>query len=190
MKRFATHVVLCFLIGHLSFSQEADSDNNLKNIFRFEGGFHGFGLGKEFKLSEFSTFDVAIGNGAGYRITSAEFNLTWNRIPYATYIKTTYKQFIRRAKWIEKEKDLSYNSGSYVGAMLKYSTFDTNSGRNTEGVNDAGLVNVHIGLIRPIIKRVLLTGYIGVGYAYDFDFKNGTIIPALNLKAHYVISQK
>ncbi len=168
--------------------QSTSKDSSLKSLTKLDLGLQGVGFSYEPRLSNKMTVDIALGAGGGYRISENSFDYKWILFQPALYFMATPKLYYNRKRRIAKGKKVLNNSGNYFGVRVKYTT-----GNNTSNYNDrvyqAGLINLHWGIQRPVGKKWILNAHAGAGYAQDFSSGFGTIYPALELKFSYLFKK-
>ncbi|RYY06941.1 MAG: hypothetical protein EOP43_04750 [Sphingobacteriaceae bacterium] len=187
MKKNLLFLILTSRIFFAS-AQDTSKDSSLKSLIKLDLGLQGVGVGYEPRISNKMTIDLAAGVGGGYDISELKLNYKWNLLQPALYFMATPKFYYNRKKRIAKGKAFQNNAGNYFGIRLKYTT-----GNNASNYNDlvyqAGLINLHWGIQRPVGKKWILNAHAGAGYATNIGGRFGTIYPALELKFSYLFKK-
>ena len=185
--------VIFFLFFSFIFFARAQQNLNhapLSALNKIDIGLRGIGISTERVIGTRITLNIALSVGGGYEITPHQLNykLNWNE-PVAS-VSLNPRFYYKREERKEKGRNAALNAGNYWGVTLKYATRGL-----TEGslLVDALLMDGHWGLQRPVSKRWLFHGKIGLGYALDAtDLQNssGTFYPALDLGLSFAFGRK
>jgi len=188
MKKILTIILLMSHAFH-TLSQNTFKDSSLKSLTKLDLGLQGVGFSYEPRISNKMMIDLSVGAGGGYNVSEDGVDYRWNFLQPAIYLMITPKFYYNRKKRIEKGKKFQNNSGNYFGVRFKYTTGNNTSDYNSR-VYQAGLINLHWGIQRPLGNKWILNAHAGLGYAQDFGSGFGTILyPALELKFSYLFTK-
>jgi hypothetical protein len=168
----------------LSFSiqgQSTDTDNNLKNLGKFDMGLQGIGFAFETRLSKLITTEGSAGFGGGYGIMDGSLDL--QLLKPALYFTVTPKYFYNRNHRAEKGRRMQNNSGNYLGFRCKYSL---PLYKKSDIIRNSLLTNFHWGMQRSLGEHWTFNAHAGAGYARDIDKGAGTFYPALEFKFSHI----
>lgn len=174
-------LIILNLIPFFCFSQE--KKDNYKNVGVVELGTQGIDVGYSILVGEKSFFNIEAGLGAGSNVNdgSAEYVFSFkNPIPYA---KVGYAINYNKKKREEKGKSLKSNSGNFIELQMKYSFGD----KNDIDLNKTLLTEIHWGIQRDLGSNIYFRTHIGLGYLYDYDFKEGNLSPTIGVKFGYIL---
>src|SRR5689334_22630515 len=116
MKLIPTFIL--FLPLSFLFAQNITSENALTNLLKLDLGLRGVGVSFEPRLGKRMTVDLSTGLGGGYNISSNSFEYKWNFLDPAIFIIVNPKFYYNLKNRIGKGKDVSRNSGNYIGAVI------------------------------------------------------------------------
>lgn len=184
-------------ITAFSQTQEIAQPAGLISMTKLEAGLHGIGIGYEIPLGQTFTIDLSAGLGGGYSIEDEAyangFRSTFILREPAAYFRSRVKYTYNRAKRAIKNKSMLNNTGNYVSFQTKYATnrvFETNEWNAiATPINRTLLNELQWGMQRPLGQRFTFNAHLGMGYAYDFDFRNSQAYPAAGLQLAYIISK-
>lgn len=202
MKRTCLLILLCLwsVTGFAQTEPQPAEADHLNELVKLEFGLHGVGFAYEMPLSSRFLVDFSAGLGMGYAIQRGayytdSFKSTWILNDPAAYLKSDVRYIYNREKRLAKGKSLRNNTGNYLGFQAKYTTrrmFNNSSDymRIVDPLNRALLSEVHWGMQRPLGENFLFNLHLGLGYAHDFDFNNGSVYPALGVRFNYILLKK
>lgn len=190
-------IALGLLAANLSLLAQSveTTEEPLRPLFKIELGGAGLGLAYELPLADRWSIDVSTGLGGGHRIeddfSGRTFQYTWVINDPVIYLKSEVKYHYNRPKRLRKGRSLRNNASNYVAFQTKYTTQrvfgSTVYDQLREPLNNTLLNEIHWGLQRPLGQRFLFNFHLGLGYAFDYDFNNGSVYPGLGLKFSYII---
>ncbi len=167
-------------------SAAGQQQQKLLSLTSLDAGFLSAAITHTTVISQKLVADVTIGIGPGYDI--AEGSHIVKTLP-AVFASITPKYYYNLYKRAEKGKSLSFNSGNFLGARVKYSypVFV-----KTDEIREALLVNAFWGLQRQLSKSWLFGAQGGIGYSWDVssEYRFGTLYPALDFRFGYVLGKK
>lgn len=172
-----------FIVTLTSFSQKLTQNPSVeKSIFGVQTGLFGFFTYNESKLSNNIALRTEIGmlmglwGGTSYPKTGYVFTPTISVEP------RYYYNFKRRLK---KRKTIKYNEGNYWSLKLNYNP-DLFVISNYDGrVSNHITIVPSYGLRRTFGKHFEYEFTTGLGYIYDFDFKEGNGYLNLGIRIGY-----
>lgn len=177
MKKIFTLAILLFS----NFIWAQANEDNLESFARVNLGLHGLEASYELPLSERFVWEntLGIGMGANSYANGAEFHFDFlNPTPF---VKSELKYIYNIKKREAKGKNISNNSGNYIGLQTKYSFGNANE----YDLNRTTLTEVHWGLQRSLGGNFIFNFHIGLGYLSDYDTDEGAVSPTLGLRFGY-----
>lgn len=190
-------IALALLAINLAlFAQSAETiEEPLRPLFKLELGGPGLGLAYELPVANRWSVDVSTGLGGGYHVeddfSGRTFQYLWVVNDPVIYLKSEVKYHYNRPKRLRNGRSLRNNASNYVAFQTKYTTErvfgSTVYDQLEDPLNNTLLNEIHWGLQRPLGQRFLFNFHLGLGYAFDYDFNNGSVYPGLGLKFSYII---
>ena len=102
---------------------------------------------------------------------------------YGLALNNRYRYYHNFQRRIDRDKNVSGNSGNYIALQSKYSFGDDSDLELSKTL----LTELHWGIQRPLGKRFIFDLHIGLGYLSDFDFDDGSLSPTFGLRFGYKI---
>ncbi len=182
-----TTFLLTFFLGFVQFSigQTVSANTKLSSLIKIDLGLQGIGFTYEPRLSNKLTVDLSVGGGGGYDIAEGYLNYKLELLKPAFYFSLTPKYFYNRKSRSLNGKNPFLNAGDYFGVRFKYVTPND---RQTDLTRNSILTNIHWGIQRAMGSNWTFNSHFGVGYAQDIDYRFGTIYPAVDFKASYILT--
>lgn len=179
MRIFILLTGLLLSLPGLSHAQETA----LQPQGKIELGFNGLLMGYEARLSQNLLLNAGVGLGSGIRVQDRHVAFMFNIAKPAPFLRGELRYFYNRPKRLLKGKDISFNTGNFVGLQTKYSF-----GRADDADLHRGLLTeVHWGLQRHLGGRFLYHFHVGLGYIRDFNTGSGMAVPTVGTQFSYVI---
>ncbi|MDR0825327.1 MAG: hypothetical protein LBN74_09555 [Prevotella sp.] len=165
--------------------QSFGQDTNLKSYGKIGFGFSGLDVSWDIPVSDKILFEAAAGLGAGYFISSGDYNYKWYLDDPVAFFTLHGKYYINRTKRLKQGKSIDLNTGSFIGIKAKYVTQTLRYSFNWKTL----LIAAHWGMQRPIGKHFSYEFYAGLGYAVDMSEYNdgGCLYPDLNIRISYIL---
>ncbi|NDW08181.1 hypothetical protein [Dysgonomonas sp. 520] len=177
-------LLITALFGFHFLSAQTD-DAALKNNARVDLSLAGLGITYEQPVSKKILLEGSIGLGAGYWISSGDFNYRWYLNDPVAFFSLGGKYFYNRQKRLENSNSLLFNSGNYFGIHAKYTTKTLRFDDNWETM----LIGAHWGIQKSIGKHFSWGLNLGLGYAFDMSsYKDGgSLYPDINVRISYIL---
>jgi hypothetical protein len=174
------------------YSQNSE-DSQLSEQFKLSFNIVSFEAAYELPITNSIGLEAGIGLGAGNYIRSTILNskelgasLSFKSFPPVRF-RTKLKYVYNRDKRLKNGRDISYNSGNYIGIQGTFTTGQSNVTDIKNPPNNVLLTEVHWGLQRSLGGKWLFNVNAGVGYGYDFKNKLGKVYPAVGLEFAYIL---
>ncbi|HBI40630.1 MAG TPA: hypothetical protein DDY16_06745, partial [Tenacibaculum sp.] len=168
-------------------------NKSLVNQFKVSYNIVSLEFAYEHPLNKKLTLEGAVGLGAGNYIEKNIFNenrigssLSFQSFP-SIRLRSKLKYIYNREKRFNKNKNIDYNSGNYIGIQSTFTSKQNNVTDITNVANNVLLTEIHWGMQRSLGGKWLFNVNGGFGYANDFISKLGKFYPSIGLEFSYVI---
>lgn len=181
MKQLFYTLSFVFLC-HVGFTQT-------ESFGKIDFGFQGLAIGYEAGLNDNLALNTSAGIGGGYSSkdfpTGREVGYSFELGDPTLHALAELKYFTNQEKREERGKRTSLNSSNYLAYQIKYAASNESQADNNESL----LNEIHWGFQRRLGEEsnFLFNMHLGLGYLYDFEFKDGQLVPTVGGKFAFKI---
>ena len=167
------------------------SSQSLQMLPKVGLGINGLDLSIEIPVTEKITIEPAVGFGPSYDFSDrdavfSKMGKHWALSKSSVHVSANSKFFYDRERRMRKGKSLLFNSGSFIGAQVKYVTQPLTSDK-FHGQSNTLLASLSWGGQSNIGRYWKYSFSLGMGYGRNLEYSYGTFYPAYDIKVAYVL---